>query len=174
VSSKQHEIDQDLAKTYGQFRTFEGRRSAGMKVGGRRHWHYDKGEWKEIQVAPDRWEFSYAVPKRRAGHAPPGSGDPAGTEVHWYILAHQNVRKLDLNTYATAMSGLKVKLAHRRAGSGSWSASDSAQRLRLIQVLQELIDELSREPEPAEPGVERAVGAAKRRPVRPVHSILGT
>jgi hypothetical protein len=27
-----------------------------------------------------------------------GSGAPIGTEYHWYILAHQNVRKLDANT----------------------------------------------------------------------------
>lgn len=60
-------------------------------------------------------EFTYAVPKRRAGHAPPGSGVPVDTEYHWDILAHQNVRKLDENTYTTAMTGLKYKLAHRRS-----------------------------------------------------------
>jgi hypothetical protein len=95
------------------------------------------------------------VPKRRAGHAPPGSGVPVGTEYHWYILAHQNVRKLDENTYTTAMTGLKYKLAHKRAGAESWSASDRAQRRRLIVILQEMIDELSREPESAEPSWTR-------------------
>ncbi len=163
MSSKQHEIEQDLAKSYNQFKSFEGQRYTGMKVGGRHTWHYDKGEWKEVKVAPDRWEFRYAVPKRRAGHAPPGSGVPVGTEYHWYILAHQNVRKLDENTYTTAMSGLKYKLAHKRAGAESWSASDRAQRRRLIQILREMIADLEREPEQAEPVVDKVVTTAKRR-----------
>jgi len=163
VTTKKEILDQDLAKTYNQFKSFEGRRYTGMKVGGRHKWHYDKGEWKEVKVAPDRWEFTDAVPKRRAGHAPPGSGLPVGTEYHWYILAHQNVRKLDENTYTTAMTGLKYKLAHKRAGAESWSASDRAQRRRLIQILQEMIDDLSREPESAEPVVDKAVTTAKRR-----------
>ncbi len=135
-------LDQDIARTYNAFKTFEGRRYTGMKVGGRHKWYYEKGEWKEVKVAPDRWEFTYAVPKRRAGHAPPGSGVPVDTEYHWYILAHQNVRKLDENTYTTAMTGLKYKLAHKRAGSETWSASDKAQRRRLIKILQEMIDDL--------------------------------
>jgi hypothetical protein len=29
--------------------------------------------------------------------APEGSGVPVGTEYHWYVLAHQNVRKLNAN-----------------------------------------------------------------------------
>ena len=29
------------------------------------------------------------VTKRRAGHAPEGSGVPVGTEYHWYIVAHR-------------------------------------------------------------------------------------
>ena len=101
------------------------------------------------KVAPDRWEFGYAVHKRRAGHAPQGSGVPVGTEYHWYILAHQNVRKLDANTYTTALTGLKYELAHRRAGKNTWSASDQAQRRQLIKILQEMIDDLSAE-KPAE------------------------
>jgi hypothetical protein len=83
------------------------------------------------------------VHKRRAGHAPQGSGVPDGTEYHWYLLAHQNVRKLDANTYTTSLSGLKYKLAHKRAGKDTWSASDQAQRRQLIKILQEMIDDLS-------------------------------
>jgi hypothetical protein len=163
MKSKHEEVEQDLAKTYNQFKSFEGQRYTGMKVGGRHTWHYDKGEWKEVKVAPDRWEFRYAVPKRRAGHAPPGSGVPVGTEYHWYILAHQTVRKLDENTYTTAMSGLKYKLAHKRAGSESWSASDRAQRRRLIQILREMIEDLEAEPEAGEPAVDKVVTTSKRR-----------
>jgi hypothetical protein len=64
----------------------------------------------EKKVTPDKWEFIYTVNKRRAGHAPEGSGVPVGTEYHWYILAHQNVRKLDANNYTTSMVGVKYKL----------------------------------------------------------------
>src|SRR6185436_1608912 len=103
----------------------------------------------------------------RAGHAPPGSGVPIDTEYHWYILAHQNVRKLDENTYTTAMTGLKYKLAHRRAGKETWSASDRAQRRRLIKILQEMIEDLSRVPEEVEQVVEPkrpvTVSAASKR-----------
>ena len=162
--SKRTLLEQDLAKSYNEYKSFEGRRYTGMKVGGHHKWSYDKGEWKEKKVAPDRWEFTYAVPKHRAGHAPPGSGVPVDTEYHWYILAHQNVRKLDENTYTTAMTGLKYKLAHRRAGKETWSASDRAQRRRLIQVLREMIDDLSREPEKVEAVAEpKGNGSPKRR-----------
>ena len=97
--------------------------------------------------------------KRRAGHAPPGSGVPVGTEYHWYILAHQNVRKLDANTYTTgddpalrppdafdltrsgvhhvSLTGLKYKLAHKRAEKDAWSATEQAQRRQLIKILEE-------------------------------------
>jgi hypothetical protein len=115
-----------------------------MKIGGRHRWRYDAGDWSERKVEPDRWEFAYAVPKRRAGHAPEGSGVPVGTEYHWYILAHQTVRKLDANTYTTAMAGQKYKLAHRRAGSEKWSASERAQGRRLVAILRGLADEVER------------------------------
>ena len=157
--SKKTLLEEDLSKSYNEYKSFEGRRYIGMKVGGHHKWYYDKGEWKEKKVAPDRWEFTYAVPKRRAGHAPPGSGVPIDTEYHWYILAHQNVRKLDENTYTTAMTGLKYKLAHRRAGKETWSASEKAQRRQLIKILQEMIRDLSDEPEPAPP----TNGSARRR-----------
>jgi hypothetical protein len=124
---------------------FEGKQYTGMKVGRSHKWYYDKGEWKEKKITPDKWEFTYAVNKRRAGHAPEGSGVPVGTEYHWYILAHQNVRKLDANNYTTSMTSLKYKLAHKRAEKEKWNATDNTQRKRLIQILQELIDQLKRE-----------------------------
>lgn len=74
--------------SYDRFKTFEGRQYTGMKVGGKHHWTYDAGDWQETKVTPDRWEFTFAVNKRRKGHAPPGSGVPVGTEYHWYLLAH--------------------------------------------------------------------------------------
>jgi hypothetical protein len=102
-------------------------------------------EGKEDKITPDKWEFTYAVNKTRAGQAPEGSGVPVGTEYHWYILAHQNVRKLDANSYTTSMTDLKYKLAHRRAEKEKWNATDNTQRKRLIQILQELVDQLKKE-----------------------------
>jgi hypothetical protein len=89
-----------------------------MRVGGTHQWYYDKGEWKEKKITPDKWEFTYVTNKRRAWQAPEGSGVPVGTEYHWYLLAHQNVRKPDANSYTTSMEGLKYKLAHKRAEIG--------------------------------------------------------
>src|SRR2546423_15459825 len=132
---KKKEIKKDVAATYNEFKTFEGKLYTGAKVGRGQKWYYDKGEWKEHKVTPDKWEFNYAVTKRRAGHAPEGSGVPVGTEYNWYILAHQNVRKLDANNYSTSMTGLKYKLAHKRAEKEEWNITDEAQRKRLIQIL---------------------------------------
>jgi len=142
VQREKNEAIRDISKSYNEFKKFEGKQYTGMKVGGSHKWYYDNGEWKEKKITPDKWEFNYAVTKRRAGHAPEGSGVPVGTEYNWYILAHQNVRKLDANNYSTSMTGLKYKLAHKRAEKENWNITDDAQRNRLIQILQELIDEL--------------------------------
>ncbi|HEX9320016.1 MAG TPA: hypothetical protein VF884_13870 [Nitrososphaeraceae archaeon] len=40
------------------------------------------------------------------------------------------------------MTGLKYKLAHKRAEKEKWSSTDKAQRKRLIQILQEMIAQL--------------------------------
>jgi hypothetical protein len=148
--TKKKEAKKDLAKTYNDFKKFEGRQYTGMKIGRSHKWHYDQGEWKETKITPDLWEISYAVTKRRAGKAPEGSGVPVGTEYHWYILAHQNVKKLNANDYTTSMTGIKYKLAHKRAGKEKWSATARTQRKRLVKLLQELIAELEKEPMPIE------------------------
>ena len=148
--TKKQEAKKDLAATYNEFKDFEGQRYMGMKVGRSHKWYYDKGEWKETKITPDLWEISYAVTKRRAGHAPEGSGVPVGTEYHWYILAHQNVRKLNANDYTTSMTGLKYKLAHKRVDKNKWSATAKTQRKRLIKLMQELIAQLEKDPVPLE------------------------
>jgi hypothetical protein len=145
VQRKNNEVKKDISKSYNEYKEFEGKQYTGMKVGRSHKWYYDTGEWKEKKITPDKWEFTYAVNKKRAGHAPEGSGVPVGTEYNWYILAHQNVRKLDSNNYSTSMTGLKYKLAHKRAENERWSATDNAQRKRLIQVLEELIGQLKKE-----------------------------
>lgn len=144
---QQQEADKDLSKTYNQFKEFEGQVYTGMKIGRGHKWYYDKGEWKETKVTPDLWTISYAVTKRRAGKAPEGSGVPVGTEYHWYILAHQHVRKLNANDYTTALTGLKYKLAHRRAEKDKWNVSDKTQRKRLIKFLKDMIVQLEKAPE---------------------------
>jgi hypothetical protein len=101
--------------------------------------------WHETKVTPDEWRIDFAVTKRRAGKAPEGSGVPVGTGYHWYILAHQNVTKIDANTYTTSMTGMKFKLAHKRADRGTWSASTQTQRRNLIRILQKVIADLERE-----------------------------
>jgi len=145
IERKENELRKDISKGYNKYKEFEGRKYTGMRVGGTHQWYYDRGEWKEKKIAPDKWEFTYATNKRRAWNAPEGSGVPVGTEYHWYILAHQNVRKLDANSYTTSMTGLKYKLAHKHIGREKWSSTDNAQRRRLIQILQELIDQLKME-----------------------------
>jgi hypothetical protein len=145
LSQKQQTDKNDISKTYNELKEFEGKQYTGMKVGGSHKWYYNKGEWKEKKITPDKWEFTYDVIKRRAWNAPEGSGVPVGTEYQWYILAHQNVRKLDANNYTTSMTGLKYKLAHKRAEKDNWCTTDYAQRERLIQILQELIAQLINE-----------------------------
>jgi hypothetical protein len=145
IQRKENEIRKHTSNGYNEYKEFEGKKYTGMRVGGTHQWYYDKGEWKEKKITPDKWEFTYATNKRRAWQAPEGSGVPVGTEYHWYLLAHQNVRKLDANSYTTSMEGLKYKLAHKRAEIGKWSSTDYAQKERLIQILEESIDQLKKE-----------------------------
>jgi hypothetical protein len=137
--------DSDPAVSYDEFKTHEGRRYTGMKVGRSHKWHYDKGEWKETKITPDLWQISYAVTKRRAGRAPEGSGVPVGTEYHWYVLAHQNVCKLNANDYTTSMTGLKFKIAYKKSETGKWSATPHTQRKRMIAFLRDVIEDLENE-----------------------------
>jgi hypothetical protein len=137
--------ENDIAATYNEFKEFEGRRYTGVKIGRGHKWYYEQGVWKETKITPDEWQIEYAVKKRRAGKAPEGSGVPVGTGYHWYILAHQNVTKLNANDYSTSMTGVKLKLAHKRADQEKWSASPRAQRKHLIKILQEMIKELEQQ-----------------------------
>src|SRR5213595_662013 len=146
-STKQRtrEAKSDLAISYNEFKEHEGQRYTGMKIGRSHKWYYDKGEWKEKKITPDLWQISYAVTKRRAGRAPEGSGVPVGTEYHWYVLAHQNVCKVNANDYTTSMSGLKFKIAYKKVDTGKWSASPAAQRRRMIKFLRDVIEDLEKE-----------------------------
>jgi hypothetical protein len=156
-------LDDDVAATYDAFKEFEGRRYTGMRVGRGHKWNYDPGVWTEKKVTPDQWEIHYAVTKRRVGKAPEGSGVPVGTGYHWYILAHQNVTKLNANEYTTSLTGMKFKLAHRRADKGTWNASVQAQRRRLITILKQVSEDLEREAAVNEAKSARPKRAARTR-----------
>jgi hypothetical protein len=136
----------DLSASYNRYKKFGGQQYTGMQIGRGHHWHYDEGDWKETKITPDLWEISYAVTKRRVGHAPENSGVPVGTEYQWYILSHQHVKKLNANDYSTEMTGLKFKLAHKRADKDTWSAKSPTQRKHLIQFLRDTADQLEKDP----------------------------
>src|SRR6184192_4421242 len=173
-STKQstNEAKSDLAVSYNEFKEHEGQRYTGMKIGRSHKWYYDKGEWKEKKITPDLWQISYAVTKRPAGRAPEGSGVPVGTDYHWYVLAHQNVCKLNANDYTTSMSGLKFKIAYKRADTGKWSATPQTQRKRMISFLRDVIEDLKKEQEDgaaalAQPEAERLTRRRGQRPRPP-------
>ena len=140
-----NEPKSDLAVSYNEFKEHEGQRYTGMKIGRSHKWHYDQGEWKETKITPDLWQIGYAVTKRRAGRAPEGSGVPVGTEYHWYVLAHQNTTKRSANDYTTSLTGLKFKIAHKRAGGEKWSATPKTRRKRMIMFLERVIADLEKQ-----------------------------
>ena len=121
---------------------FEGKEYTGMKIGRSHKWYYDEGVWHDKKITPDKWQIDYSVTKRRAGHAPEGSGAEVGTQYHWLIIAHQVVTKLNADNYSTSMTGLKYKVAFKRADKDKWDASDKAQRRRTIKILKGLLDQL--------------------------------
>jgi len=87
---------------------------------------------------------------------------PVGTEYHWYVLAHQNATKQGANDYTTSLTGLKFKIAHKRAGSEKWSATPKTQRKRMIMFLQTVIADLAKQND-----TEDDVISTQRRPVAP-------
>lgn len=145
-AAEKKEVKKDLSTTYNEFKEFEGKQYTGMKIGRSHKWYYDKGVWKEKKITPDLWQIDYAVTKRRSGKAPEGSGVPVGTAYHWYIMAHQNVRKLNANDYSTSLAGLKFKIAHKRADKEKWSATAKTQRKHLITFLKDIVATLEKDP----------------------------
>lgn len=85
-----------------------------MPVGGMHEWEYPHGIRLERKPAPDHRDFTFRSGKRRMRDAPAGSGALPGTGYHWFIPAHQRVKKPDCNTYATVMEGIRFKVAHKR------------------------------------------------------------
>lgn len=60
------------------------------------------------------------------------------------------------------MSGLKFKIAHKRADSDKWSATPKAQRKRMIKFLRDVIADLEKEPT-----VDTAADEKSARPASP-------
>jgi hypothetical protein len=152
-----------LDESYNTVKEFAGQQYTGMAIGRAHKWYYDQGEWHERKVTPDEWQIDYSVTKRRAGRAPKGSGVPVGTEYHWFILAHQHVKKLNANEYTTSLNGTKYKVSHKRADHEKWNASDIAQRRRLIKFLYEYAERLEKEQAAAEKEKEKAKLAKARK-----------
>ena len=136
---------------YDDLKEFGGRVYSGMPIGGEHVWEYPDGVWEERKAAPDRWVFRFTSLKRRMRKAPGGSGVPVGTRYHWFILAHQKVRKLDKDRYETSMEGIKYKIAHKRPHWRDWStgyADHESEKEILIRILEESLAELKSETEP--------------------------
>jgi len=130
---------------YDDLKEFAGEEYSGMAVGGEHSWIYPNGLWRERKVAPDRWEFTFSSIKERERPAPQGSGAPPKTLYHWYLLAHQRVRKVDADTYTTFMSGLKYKVAHKRPQWRKWSSQypgQESEQERVIAILEETLSGL--------------------------------
>lgn len=140
---------------YDDLKEHDGETYTGMPVGGEHRWRYPDGRWVEEKLAPDRWRITFASRKERKAPAPPGSGAAQDTRYHWYILAHQRVRKLDKDTYATLMEGLKFKLGHRRPHwrAFSYEYDDQVDEIdRRIRILEDRLEALRE---------ERAAGQAR-------------
>lgn len=130
---------------YDDLKEFHGDTYTGMAVGGEHAWIYPNGLWHEEKVAPDRWEFTFSSMKERERSAPVGSGVPVGTQYHWYILAHQRVRKVDADSYTTFMTGVKYKVAHKKPHWRKWSSEypeQPTEREKLITILEATLCEI--------------------------------
>ncbi len=152
---------------YDDLKEFDGDTYTGMAVGGEHTWLYPNGLWKETKVAPDRWDFTFSSIKERERSAPPGSGVPLGTQYHWYILAHQRVRKVDADSYTTLMSGVKYKIAHKRPYWRKWSSDYPEQRSeteKLIAVLEETLVRLRESTSRRSPSVGKMLTTERDAP----------
>ena len=130
---------------FDDLKEFHGQTYTGMPVGGQHTWHYTDAKWRETKTTPDEWDFTFESVKRRERRAPLGSGVPPGTQYHWYLLAHQKVRKIDEDSYTTFMSGMKYKVAHKRPHWRWWSCDypeQESERERVIAILERTLARL--------------------------------
>ena len=139
---------------YNDLKESGGRVYTGMPVGGEHAWVYPRGIWQERKLDPDRWTFTFSSLKTRARSAPEGSGAVIGTGYHWFLIAHQRVRKRDKDSYETFMEGVKFKIAHRRPHWHHWSTEypdQEPEREKLIRILEEELARLRSGGPPSSP-----------------------
>jgi len=133
---------------YDDLKEADGETYTGMRLGGRHTWSYTNAVWRERKLTPEEWEFCFTSTKRRIRSAPLGSGAPLDAQYHWYLLAHQWVRKIDGDSYHTFMSGTKYKVAHKRPSWCQWSSEypgNTPERERIIAVLENALARLRKD-----------------------------
>ena len=57
IQRKEDVARKHISNRYNEYKDFEGKKYTGMRVGGTHQWYYDKGEWKEKKITPDKWEL---------------------------------------------------------------------------------------------------------------------
>ena len=87
---------------------------SGAPVGLVHRWRYDSARWTETKLTPDRWAFGLRAVKRRVEMAPEASGASVGSKYAWTVLGVQRVEKMDANTYATFLRGVKFLTGYKR------------------------------------------------------------
>jgi len=135
---------------FDDLKEFNRKAYSGMRVGASLEWQYPDGTWEETKIAPDKWEFRFSSIKRRREAAPEGSGVETGSEYHWYIMADQMVKKVSANEYETMMTGLKLKIGHKRPYWKGFSYTYNGQqsyKQKLLTALKETVQRLENEKE---------------------------
>jgi len=130
---------------YSEAKEFQGKKYHGMRVGGVHRWSYPDGTWKERKVSPSEWDIVFTSHKRRLRKAPKGSGAEAGSEYHWFIAAHQWVRKEDENTYSTVLEGKKFLVSFKKPEWPVWNTQFRNQkpaREKVIRLLEQTLERL--------------------------------
>jgi hypothetical protein len=134
-------------KPYDTLKTYKEKIYTGMKIGGEHYWNYNEGKWYEVKKTPEKWKFTFNSLKSRTQHAPPNSGAHTGTKYHWFIIADQIAEKLDANTYATHMKGVKYKVGHKREYWKKYSYKYEDQKSYkelVIQILENTLESLKK------------------------------
>lgn len=142
--------------SFDDIKTFNGQKYTGMTVGGVHRWNYPNGLWEETKIAPDLWKIEFSSIKCRKVPAPEGSGVPLRTMYHWFIMSDQRVLKVSADEYETLMTGLKVKVGHKRPYWKKWSYLYNGQpsyRQKLIEILRNTLERLEAEEQREQEGL---------------------